>query len=189
MRPSIFVGTVVSLVLCVRSLEGQAPPPVPPESATGSTLVLEAQRVTRAPPATLVKVRARLISSDGRVLISGGTGTMALAWLVDTSKASRDSTHFTVTFTPGEATHSAVITDWKGRCLSLTGRESSIPLDFGACNRQPLIVYPAPNAQIAAGKAGFWLLTKVGQVGPTTGSPLLLPRSPLKVWFRLEPMT
>lgn len=136
------------------------------------------------------KIHARLVSSDGRVLIARGTGTSALTWLVDSNKVGDDSTHFTVTFkTAGAAggMNSAVITDWKGRCLSLTGRESSIPLDFGSCDREPLLVWPAPDARIASGQAGFWLLTKLGRVGPTKVSPLLVPRSPLRIWFRLQP--
>lgn len=182
MRPMLLVVSMATLLS--GPLVAQVPPAPPPDSI----LALESARAPR-PPASVTKVRARLVSSDGRVLIARAGSATAFAWLVDRSSAGNDSSTFTVTLTTAGTTSAVVITDWQGRCLSLTGRESSIPLDFGACDREPLSLYPAADAQIAAGEAGFWLLTKLGQVGPTTVTSSLLPRSPLKVWFRLEPIT
>jgi hypothetical protein len=183
MRPLLFVVSVATLIS--GPLGAQVPPTPPHDSA----LALETARPAPRTATNVTTVRARLVSSDGRVLIARAGSATAFAWLVDRSSAGRDSSHFTVTLTTAGTTSAVVITDWQGRCLSLTGRESSIPLDFGACDREPLSLYPAADARIAAGQTGFWLLTKLGQVGPTTGSASLLPRSPLKVWFRLEPIT
>jgi hypothetical protein len=76
----------------------------------------------------------------------------------------------------------------KGQRLTLTPNESSVPLGFHGCEREPLWMYPAVNDEIAAGQAGFWILSKAGIVGPSAVSPLLMPRSNLRVWFRIEPV-
>jgi hypothetical protein len=172
-------------LLSVDPLAGQAPP-LPPDTTADSALVLQSTRGP-APKAFVHKLRARLISNDGRVLIARDLGSAAVAWLVDTAKVGTDSSTFTLSFTTEGEKYSLVIRDWKGRCLAPTGRESSIPLDFGACDRESLLVYPAPSQKTASGETGFWVLTKLGFVGPTAVSPLLVPRSSAKVWFTVKP--
>lgn len=134
-------------------------------------------------------VRARIRSYDGRVLVSRGTPSSALAWLTDTTSASRDtlaSSVFVVSFIGPSALR---VANAKGECLTLTPNESAIPLAFGRCDREPLWMYPAANDAITAGEEGFWILSRLGMVGPGTVSPLLMPRSNLRVWFRIEPVS
>ena len=131
-------------------------------------------------------IRARIRSYDGRMLVSRGTPSSALAWLADTTSASRDtlaSSVFTVSFVGPSALR---VANAKGECLTLTPNESAIPLAFGRCDREPLWMYPAANGAITSGDAGFWILSRLGMVGPGEISPLLMPRSNLRVWFRIE---
>lgn len=180
-----FEVAVLAAVFAGGSLAAQAPPAPPRDSATGGIIVPQSQ-MSHPRSTTSATVRARLLSNDGRVLVTRGGSGPAMAWLVDTTAAADDSSVFTVTLSPsGNA--SITIADWQGRCLSLTGRESSIPLYFDAC-REPLAIHPAPDSSIAAGRAGFWLLSKVGIIGPTSVSPILIPQSRLKIWFRLQPV-
>ena len=133
-------------------------------------------------------IRARIKSYDGRILVSRGTPSSALAWLADTSTVRRDtlaSSVFTVSFVGPSALR---VANANGECLTLTPNESAIPLAFGRCDREPLWMYPAANDAITAGDAGFWILSRLGMVGPGAVSPLLMPRSNLRVWFRIEPV-
>jgi len=133
-------------------------------------------------------VRARIRSYDGRVLVSRGTPSSALAWLADTNSARHDtlaSSVFTVSFVGPAAIR---VLNAKGECLTLTPNESTVPLAFGRCDREPLWIYPAADDDIAAGTTGFWILSNMGMVGPSAVSPILMPRSKLRVWFRLEPV-
>ena len=133
-------------------------------------------------------IRARIRSYDGRILVSRGTPSSALAWLADTATARRDtlaSSVFSVSFVGPSALR---VANAKGDCLTLTPNESAIPLAFGSCDREPLWMYPTANDAITAGNEGFWILSRLGMVGPGAVSPLLMPRSNLRVWFRIEPV-
>src|SRR5437867_2958738 len=137
--------------------------------------------------ASAISVRARLVSSDGRVLIARETSAGGLPWLVDSAVVGKDSSYFNVKLGVDSASSKIVITDWRGRCFGPIGRESSIALVFNTCNREPLFVDPAAYDKIATGSVEFTLRTRFGRVGPTAVSPLLVPRSPLVISFRLEP--
>lgn len=169
----------IPLILLGASLKAQEPPPPPADTAAYRALVTQAGRESHSPG---TKLRVRIRASDGHILVSQDGGN---AWLADSARADVDSTQFMIAFTPGNSA-GVIISDARGRFLSSVARESSVPLDFAGCDRDALAMYPAPNADIASGKVGFWLLTPLGQVGPTPVSPLLMPRSPAKVWFRLE---
>lgn len=140
------------------------------------------------PVAPASSLRARIRSHDGRVLISHATPSSALAWLTDSTSAGREplgATVFTVSFAASSALW---IRNRSGECLTATPNESFIPLAFGKCDRESLWTYPPVDAAIAAGQTGFWILSRMGTVGPDVSSSLLMPWSSLRVWFRLEPV-
>ena len=179
------VRSLIPLVLG-STLMAQEPAMPPRALITGGFVVPggDAERVTL--PA--VTRRARIRSYDGRVLVSRGTPSSALAWLTDSTTAGRDtlaSSVFTVSFVGPSALR---VSNDEGQCLTLTPNESAIPLTCGRCDREPLWMYPAATDAIVAGDAGFWILSRFGMVGPGAISPLLMPRSNLRVWFRIEPI-
>lgn len=124
-------------------------------------------------------IRARLRSSDGRVLISRSAEHHSFTWLAHDSAVTHDSAWFEVTL-PATATEPVTVRDWKGRCLGHSQLHQKQPLDFGTCDRHQLFAYPA------AAEDGFWLLSSLGYVGPTQVSSMLVPQSAANVWFRLE---
>jgi len=159
---------------------------MPPSALMTGGFVVPGSQGER-PETPVIRMRARIRSYDGRVLVSRGTPSAALAWLSDSVAARRDTLATTV-FDVAVVGRSLRITNAKGECLMLTPNESSIPLAFGSCDREPLWTHPAANDAITAGESGFWILSRFGVVGPSIVSPLLMPRSNLKVWFRLEPL-
>jgi hypothetical protein len=177
-----------SAVLSVLSsaLAAQEPAMPPREFVVGAIRASVPGAESRVAAGTAL--RARIRSYDGRILITRKTNSSLLAWLADTAQARTDPTmvsEFTVSFVSPTAVR---IADAQGRCLMLTPNESSVPLNFGRCDRGPLWIYPGADSATVSGQSGFWLVSRFGLVGPTSGSPLMMPRSPLRVWFRLEPV-
>lgn len=124
-------------------------------------------------------VRARLKSSDGRTLVARSGGNLAFAWLAVDSTVAMDWSWFEVTL-PVATSDPIVIRDWAGRCLGHSDLQASEPLGFGPCDLHALFTYPQ------ASERGFWLLSKIGYVGPTKVSQMLVPRSTSDLWFSLE---
>ena len=123
-------------------------------------------------------MRARLRSSDGKLLVSRDGGDSGFAWLAPDSVSVSDSTWF---FLTSAASGAVAIRDWRGRCLGYETPDPSQPLDFGNCARRRIFAHPGLDAP-----DGFWLISPLGIIGPTRVSPMLIPRSPTPVWFKLE---
>ena len=177
----------VSSVLWGSQLAAQAPAMPPHELVSGGLpMPGVVSRSSRGTP-VLPPRQARIRSNDGRVLITRAGLRAPLAWLVDTARTLSDSS-FSAEFTVSFVAASTILISSQGQCLTITPNESTIPLSFGSCESEPLWIYPAADSAIASGEAGFWLISRMGMVGPGVISPLLMPRSNLRVWFRLEPI-
>lgn len=137
--------------------------------------------VSRARPDS--QLRAQLVASDGRILVTRLDVTSGVAWLATAALAQRDSSVFRVLIIDDQL----VMQDWLNRCLAATPGESRIPLSFGDCQRKPPVVEPIDAREQPIEQRRFRLRSSIGYVGPTAMSSLLFPRSDRGISFRLKP--
>ena len=164
----------VFLLMAAGALGAQVAPRALPSDISLLRLAEEARQAGFTPTNPL---RARIISSDGRILTTRGD----IAWLADST--SKDASVFTVVLNQGQA--ALAIQNLGNACLTALKREPAFPLVFRQCSSPTLFLFPVPDDSTVRGERGFWLLTELGPVGPTAISPILVAPSPAPIWFRL----